>query len=385
MTTTRPTRSLAIGSIELASPVILAPMAGITNSPFRVLCRQLEQQYVGTVSGLYICEMITARALVERTPKTMTMIKFAECETPRSLQLYTVDPDTTSRAVRMIVEENLADHIDLNFGCPVPKVTRKGGGSALPYKRRLFEKIVTNAVKASENTVPVTVKMRKGIDNEHLTYLDAGKIAENAGVQAVTLHGRTAAELYSGTADWDAIATLKNTVTSIPVLGNGDVYTVEDVSAMMNHTRCDGVVIGRGCLGKPWFFAEIAHAMLHHTPMPVLRLHRVGEIMYHHAELLCEHMGEHYGIRDMRKHTNWYLRGFPVGGQTRAEFSLIESLAHLRRLIDDLPDSEFPVDGHTQRGRKGNPQKKVHLPDGWLTDPEDIAVPHAADIDNSGG
>lgn len=252
---------LGIGPITLASPVVLAPMAGVTNVAFRTLCRELEQSKVGTVSGLYVCEMVTARALVERHPVTMHMTSFAPDESPRSLQLYTVDPATTYAAARMIADEGLADHIDMNFGCPVPKVTRRGGGAALPFKRRLFGQIVAAAVRATEGSdIPVTVKFRIGIDDEHHTHLDAGRIAEAEGAAAVALHARTAAQRYSGTANWEQIARLKQQVRTIPVLGNGDIYDASDALAMMAATGCDGVVIGRGCLGRPWLFAELSAA-----------------------------------------------------------------------------------------------------------------------------
>src|SRR6202046_5569438 len=237
---------MRIGPIALASPVVLAPMAGVTNVAFRTLCRELEQARVGTVSGLYVCEMVTARALVERHPVTMHMTTFSADESPRSLQLYTVDPATTYAAVKMIAEESLADHVDMNFGCPVPKVTRRGGGAALPFKRRLFGQIVAAAVRATEGTdIPVTVKFRIGIDDDHPTHLDAGGIAESEGVAAVALHARTAAQRYSGTADWEQIALLKQRVQTIPVLGNGDIYDASDALTMMASTCCAGRVIGR--------------------------------------------------------------------------------------------------------------------------------------------
>ena len=233
-------------------PVVLAPMAGITNTAFRRLCREYG-------AGLYVSEMITSRALVERTPETMRLITHHESETPRRIQLYGVDPKTVAEAVTMLVAEDRADHIDLNFGCPVPKVTRKGGGAALPWKRGLFRDIVEGAVRAAGD-VPLTVKMRKGIDADHLTYLEAGRIAEGAGVAAIALHARTAAEFYSGKADWSAIAKLKETVTSVPVLGNGDIWSADDALRMVAETGCDGVVVGRGCLGRPWLFGDLAAA-----------------------------------------------------------------------------------------------------------------------------
>ena len=250
--TTLPAAPLTIGDLDLDVPVVLAPMAGITNTAFRRLCREFG-------AGLYVSEMITSRALVERTPESMRLITHHESETPRSIQLYGVDPKTVAEAVTMLVAEDRADHIDLNFGCPVPKVTRKGGGAALPWKSGLFRDIVEGAVRAAGD-IPLTVKMRKGIDADHLTYLEAGRIAEGAGVAAVALHARTAAEFYSGEADWSAIAKLKQAVTTVPVLGNGDIWSADDALRMVAETGCDGVVVGRGCLGRPWLFGDLAAA-----------------------------------------------------------------------------------------------------------------------------
>ena len=263
---------LSIGGLELNSPVLLAPMAGVTNMPFRVLCREIEQELTGTTSGLYVCEMITARAMVERNEKTLRMIRFADVEQPRSMQLYTVDPAYTYEAVRMIVEENIADHVDMNFGCPVPKVTRRGGGSAIPYKRRLYGNIVAAAVRAAEGSgVPITVKFRIGIDDDHHTHMDAGRIAAEEGAAAVALHARTAAERYSGAAHWDEIARLVEHMrgTGLPVIGNGDIFAAKDATDMMEQTGCHGVEVGRGCLGRPWLFAQIG-AQLRGEPIPCL-------------------------------------------------------------------------------------------------------------------
>ena len=378
--------SLRIGPLELNSPVVLAPMAGVTNVAFRTLCRELELERAGSTSGLYVCEMVTARALVERHPVTMHMTTFGPTETPRSLPLYTVDPDTTYAAAKMIVDENLADHIDMNFGCPVPKVTRKGGGSALPYKRRLFGQIVAAAVRATEGTdIPVTVKFRIGIDDEHHTHLDAGHIAASEGAAAVALHARTAAQRYSGAADWDEIARLKEHVTDVPVLGNGDIFDASDAEKMMAQTGCDGVVVGRGCLGRPWLFAELS-AALGGRPIPTPpNLGEVTQIMRRHAELLADHHGEDRGLRDMRKHIAWYLRGFPAGSEIRNGLARVSTLAELDDLLGKLDhDVPFPADAEGPRGRQGSPSS-VALPDGWLDDPEDTCVPEGADIMHSGG
>ena len=380
--------ALTIGNIELSSPVVLAPMAGVTNVAFRSLCREQEVQRTGTVSGLYVCEMVTARALVERNEKTMRMTTFAPDEDPRSLQLYTVDPEYTYKAAKMIVDENLADHIDMNFGCPVPKITRRGGGSALPYKRRLFGNIVAAAVKATEGTdIPVTVKFRVGIDDEHHTHLDAGRIAVEEGAAAVALHARTAAQRYSGEADWNEIARLKEHLadTNIPVLGNGDIFKATDAHRMMEETGCDGVVVGRGCLGRPWLFAELS-AQLRGEDIPSEpTLGEVAQIIVRHAELLAQYDGEDHATRDIRKHIGWYLRGFPVGGEVRSALARVESLRQLRELLAPWADSPaLADDADGPRGRQGSPGKVV-LPEGWLDDPEDESVPEGAELMHSGG
>jgi nifR3 family TIM-barrel protein len=377
---------LRIGPIALASPVVLAPMAGVTNVAFRTLCREIEQSKAGTVSGLYVCEMVTARALVERHPVTMHMTTFSPDESPRSLQLYTVDPDTTFTAAKIIADEGLADHIDMNFGCPVPKVTRRGGGAALPFKRRLFGQIVAAAVRATEGTeIPVTVKFRVGIDDDHHTHLDAGRIAEAEGAAAVALHARTAAQRYSGTADWDQIARLKQQVRTIPVLGNGDIYDASDALAMMATTGCDGVVIGRGCLGRPWLFAELSAAFTGTTAPTPPTLGEVADIIRRHGALLSAHFGEDKGMRDIRKHIAWYLHGFPAGPELRRALALVKTLDELDELLGRLDGSvPFPEVGNGPRGRQGSPAR-VALPEGWLSDPDDCSVPEGADVMHSGG
>ena len=371
-------RSLRIGPYQVDPPVVLAPMAGITNVAFRQLCREHG-------AGLYICEMITSRALVERHPGTLRMISFDAAEWPRSMQLYGVDPATIRKAVEMVRGEDLADHIDLNFGCPVPKVTRRGGGAALPYKRALFGEIVRCAVEAAGH-IPVTVKFRIGIDDEHRTFLDAGRIAQDAGVAAVALHARTAAQRYSGSANWDAIAALKQAVTSIPVLGNGDIFAAVDAIRMVEHTGCDGVVVGRGCLGRPWLFAELEAAFRgqHSAPIPPT-LGQVAAILRRHAGLLTHTLGFDKGLRDLRKHISWYLHGFPVGGDVRRTLGMVSSFAELDEALARLdPDVPFPPGADGPRGRQGSPGR-VALPQGWLDDPMDLAVPAGAELLHSGG
>ena len=375
MTPAKPT--LRIGPHRVNPPVVLAPMAGITNVAFRRLCREHG-------AGLYVCEMITSRALAERHPGTLHMLTFDADERPRSMQLYGVDPATVRTAVELVRDRDLADHVDLNFGCPVPKVTRRGGGAALPYKRALFGKIVSAAVQAAEH-LPVTVKFRVGIDSEHHTFLDAGRIAEDAGAAAVALHGRTAAQRYSGTADWDAIAMLKRAVSSIPVLGNGDVFRAADAVEMVRRTGCDGVVVGRGCLGRPWLFAELAAAFAGRPAPTPPTLGEVAGTLRRHATLLAEHLGPDRGLRDLRKHMSWYLHGFPVGGELRHRLGMVGALAELDELLGRLdPDVPFPADADGPRGRQGSPGR-VALPDGWLDDPQDVTVPAGAELAHSGG
>ncbi|MEU0273647.1 tRNA dihydrouridine synthase DusB [Streptomyces sp. NPDC006307] len=373
---------LSIGPHVVQPPVVLAPMAGITNAPFRTLCREFSGG-----KGLFVSEMITTRALVERNEKTMQLIHFDESETPRSIQLYGVDPVTVGKAVRMIVDEDLADHIDLNFGCPVPKVTRKGGGSALPYKRPLLRAILNEAVTGAGD-LPVTMKMRKGIDDDHITYLDAGRIAVEEGVTAIALHGRTAAQHYGGTADWDAIARLKEHVPEIPVLGNGDIWCAEDAKRMMRETGCDGVVVGRGCLGRPWLFGDLVSAFEGTGESAAPTLREVADVMVRHAQLLGEWIGdETRGVIDFRKHVAWYLKGFAVGSEMRKRLAVTSSLDELRAQLSELDlEQGWPLGADGPRGRtSGN--NRVVLPDGWLKDPYDCSavVGAEAELDTSGG
>lgn len=382
---------LRIGPLVLDAPVILAPMAGITNTAFRRLCREYG-------AGLYVSEMITSRALVEQTPASLRLIQHHESETPRSIQLYGVDPQTVGQAVKFLVDGDRADHIDLNFGCPVPKVTRKGGGSALPWKQDLFRAIVTAAVKNAGN-IPVTVKMRKGIDDEHLTYLDAAKAAEDAGVAAIALHARTANQFYSGQADWSAITKLKETITSIPVLGNGDIWSAQDAIDMVDQTGCDGVVVGRGCLGRPWLFGDLTAAFaarsagLGFDDARSIRpnLGQVLAAMRRHTELLTDFFeSEEHACRDIRKHVAWYFKGYSIGSDTRRLLALVDSLDAMDDLFATL-DASMPypgLDAEGPRGRAGSP-KKTALPDRWL-ESRSIAGANLSELaeaerDDSGG
>ena len=370
---------------DLSVPVVLAPMAGITNRAFRKLCREAG-------AGLYVSEMVTSRALVEGNAETIDMVTFTEDETPRSVQLYGVDPKVMAAAVRILIEEDRADHIDMNFGCPVPKVTRKGGGSALPWKRDLFRGIVKAAVEAADGKVPVTVKMRKGIDDDHLTYLEAGLAAAQEGATWVALHARTAEQMYAGKADWEAIARLKDHLAPMntPVLGNGDIWTAQDALSMMEKTGADGVVVGRGCLGRPWLFGQLAAAFTNQPIPSDPNFAEVLTLLKRHATLLCEDYGEFKGIRDIRKHMAWYLKGFSVKQGIRLAMGNVEDLNQLDELIAQIDaNQEFNVEvGAGPRGRTSG-GRRPSLPDGWLNTPDlddkALSLLRHAELSVSGG
>ncbi len=371
-------RPLAIGSLSIWPPVVLAPMAGVTNYPFRSLCRDFG-------AGLYVSEMITARPLVEGRDKTLKLADFGPEESPRSLQLYGVDPHYVGEAVTRLVSEGRVDHIDMNFGCPVRKVTRKGGGAAIPVKPRLLEGIVRAAVR-SAGDVPVTIKFRMGIDDQLLTFLTAGRIAENEGVVAVGLHARTAAQLYDGQARWEAIAELKRSVR-IAVLGNGDIWEAEDALRMMRTTGCDGVIVGRGCLGRPWLFRDLADVFDGREPADPPRLGSVVDVMLEHARRMVAWFGERAAIRAFRKHTTWYTKGFRGSAELRARLMTIQTLDDLAGAVADVDrDQPFPASAMRVPRGKSSGTQAVSLPDGYLDDLLDATPPDpAAEDAHSGG
>jgi nifR3 family TIM-barrel protein len=398
--------TLRVGPIELAAPVVLAPMAGVTDHAFRTLCRSFAPGL------LYVSEMITARALVEGGDKTLTMLPRDDEPAPRSVQLYGTAPDTMYEAVRRLVDQHGVQHVDVNFGCPVPKITRKGGGAALPVRRRLFRDIVAAAVRAAAvDGVPLTVKFRIGVDDELVTFLDAGRIAEAEGAAAVALHARTAAQRYAGRARWEAIRELKDAVTSIPVLGNGDVWRAADAAAMVAATGCDGVVVGRGCLGRPWLFADLADPALWSDPALRSGPRRSGaeadvtaaepdvmaaedgptlgfvlEVVRRHADVLVEDVGERNAMRTLRRHIGWYVQGYPVGERPRRELRLVETRRRFDELLADLdPDArQRPGTEWLPRGRTDGPGTVV-LPDRWLDLVDDPTPPVGAELAVSGG
>jgi nifR3 family TIM-barrel protein len=357
--------------VVLATPVVLAPMAGITNAAFRRLCREQG-------AGLFVSEMVTARALIERREETFRLIKPGVGETPRSIQLYAVDPDVLGKAVDLLGSEDLADHIDLNFGCPVPKVTRRGGGAALPFKRKLFSAIVESAVKsASKYGIPVTVKMRVGINSDHQTFLESAKSAADLGVTWVSLHARTAAQLYEGRSDWNKITELVEHLsdTDVPVLGNGDIWSGADAVNMMQQTGCAGVVVGRGCLGRPWLFADLVSSINGENKRVNPNLFEVRKIMLRHGQLLVEYFeNEDRAMRDIRKHMAWYLKGFSVPREIRSSLGMVSSLVEMEQLLSGLQDQPYPQEvGDGPRGRTSQ-GREVKLPAGWLDDPDELAT-----------
>ena len=357
--------------VVLATPVVLAPMAGITNAAFRRLCREQG-------AGLFVSEMVTARALIERREETFRLIKPGVGETPRSIQLYAVDPVVLGKAVDLLGSEDLADHVDLNFGCPVPKVTRRGGGAALPFKRKLFSAIVESAVKsASKYGIPVTVKMRVGINSDHQTFLESAKSAADLGVTWVSLHARTAAQLYEGRSDWNKITELVAHLsdTDVPVLGNGDIWSGADAVNMMQQTGCAGVVVGRGCLGRPWLFADLVSSINGENKRVNPNLFEVRKIMLRHGQLLVEYFeNEDRAMRDIRKHMAWYLKGFSVPREIRSSLGMVSSLVEMEQLLSGLQDQPYPQEvGDGPRGRTSQ-GREVKLPAGWLDDPDELAT-----------
>jgi nifR3 family TIM-barrel protein len=352
-------------------------MAGVTNYPFRSLCRRFG-------AGLYISEMITARPLVEGREKTLKLADFGPNESPRSLQLYGVDPHYVGEAVTRLVGEGRIDHLDLNFGCPVRKVTRKGGGAAIPAKPRLLASIVRAAVNAA-GRVPVTIKFRMGIDDEHLSYLEAGRVAEEEGCAGVTLHARTAAQLYDGQARWHAIAELKQALGSIPVFGNGDIWVAEDALRMVQETGCDGVAVGRGCLGRPWLFRDLADAFAGRKPQPPPTFGEVTDLMVEHARMLAEWFGERQAMLSFRKHGGWYTRGFRSSAPLRDRLMRVRDLAELEEELKGINrDEPFPEHGHLVRRGKRSGTQKVALPDGFWDDPDDPTPPDSEELVSGG-
>ena len=315
-------KPLKIGSVTLPNNLILAPMAGVTDLPFRLLCKEQG-------AGLLCMEMVSAKAILYKNRNTESLLEIDPRENPVSLQLFGSDPEIISNIAHQI-EDRPFDILDLNMGCPVPKIVNNGEGSALMKNPKLAGEIIRQTVKAIDK--PVTVKIRKGFDDEHINAVEMAKIAEDAGAAAVAVHGRTREQFYSGRADWDIIRQVKEAV-SIPVIGNGDLLTAEDVIAMEAQTGCDGFMIARGAQGNPWIFRQILHYFETGEHLAKPTLEEVTQMILRHARMMLEFKGEYIGIREIRKHVAWYTAGYPNSARLRVAINNVESFEALEELL----------------------------------------------------
>ena len=314
---------LQIGDVILKNNVILAPMAGVTDLPFRLLCKEQG-------AGLLCMEMVSAKAIYYNNKNTETLMQIEPEERPVSLQLFGSDPVIMSEMAKRI-EDRPFDILDINMGCPVPKVVNNGEGSALMKNPGLVRKIVTSVSKAIKK--PLTVKIRKGFDENNINAVEIAKIIEDSGAAAVAVHGRTRQQYYSGKADWDIICQVKEAV-SIPVIGNGDVDSPQKAKQLLEETGCDGIMVGRAAEGNPWIFREISHYLDTGELLPHPALEEVKEMILRHARLQLEYKGEYTGMREMRKHVAWYTAGFPHSARLRGAVNEIESMEQLMVLLD---------------------------------------------------
>ncbi len=367
-------------TLSVWPPVVLAPMAGVTNPPYRSLCRQRG-------AGLYVAEMVHAVGLGTRNPKSLQLASFAPDEPVRSIQIFGSDPESMGDAARFLVEEVGAHHIDINMGCPVRKVTGRGCGSALPMRPTLMREVIAAVVRGAGGA-PVTTKIRLGVDDEHITWRDALEVSAGEGCSWMGVHARTAKQLYSGSADWSAITEIKS-VATIPILGNGDIWEAWDALRMMRQTGCDGVIIGRGCLGRPWLFSELAAVFDGREPADPPNLGEVMVLMREHAELLVAYFGERKAMLEMRKWSAWYTKGFAGAARVRDRLQRIDSFDDLDTALRELdPEAPFPTTAlRMGRGKRGGSQSTVHLPHGWeqLSQLERPAAEHSAAVKDSGG
>ncbi len=317
--------TLKIGSVELPNPVILAPMAGVSDLPFRLLCREQG-------AGLVCMEMVSAKAIAYHNKNTEKLMETREQERPVSLQLFGSEPDLMAEIAAQI-EERPFDILDINMGCPVPKIVGNGEGSALMKNPRLIEEIITKVSRAIKK--PLTVKFRKGFDDDHVNAVEIAKIAEASGAAAVAIHGRTREQYYSGTADWEIIRQVKEAV-SIPVIGNGDVDSPEKAKALLDATGCDGVMIGRAARGNPWIFRRVAEYLKNGKLPDKPSREEIKAMMLRHARMQVEHKGDYTGIREMRKHISWYTTGLPGSAKLRGRINSVESLEEMEALLREM-------------------------------------------------
>lgn len=381
--------SLSLGDVTVPVPVVLAPMAGITDVPFRRLVRSLDG---GTT--LLTAEMVTARGLVEGDERTWDYVDLPSELGPRSLQLYGSDPAVLAEAVAMLVDEDRVDHLDLNLGCPVPKITSGGGGAALPVKHRLLRAVLRAAVTAADGRVPVTVKMRLGLDDDRLTHLDTATIAVEEGIASVALHARTVQQGYAGHARWGRITELVEHVDgAVPVLGNGDVWTAGDAQAMVAETGCDGVVVGRGCLGRPWLFADLARVFRGQQPQGPPPFGETADLARRHLGLLLDHADAALGteaadrtIRRFRKHLRWYVLGYVERDDPRHDRAgRVGGWGDVEEVLGSIPADAQLLPAFLRRPRGKQSPGRVKLPHRWWDDrDEHVTVPDPTGILSGG-
>lgn len=316
---------MKIGNIETKNNVFLAPMAGVTDLVFRVICKEMD-------CGMVYSEMVSAKGVQHNNKNTKELLKVDERERPVAMQMFGSDPEIMAEMARKLNEYEDIDILDINMGCPAPKIVKNGEGSALTLNPKLVGEIISAVSKASEK--PVTVKFRKGFDDQHLNALEIGRIAEESGAKAVTIHGRTREQYYAGKADWDIIKALKEEIKTIPVIGNGDIFTPEDAKKMLEYTGCDAVMIGRGSQGNPFIFKRTVEYLENGVLLPEPTWEDRLDIAEKHMDMLADYKGEVIGIREMRKHLGWYIKGLPHSAEIRVKINATSGRENMRDVLN---------------------------------------------------